>query len=345
MNTHSSLPVDLTALTTWMDSKGLEKGEILDPVLLTGGTQNILLKFTRGVRQFVLRRPPIHLRANSNETMLREARVLGALSGTGVPHPGLIGSCEDLSVLGAAFYLMEPIDGFSAPTGLPSLHAGNPEVRRRMGFAMIDAILALSKIDYLAFGLADFGKIDGYLERQVPRWRKQLESYRDFSGWPGPKEIPGVDTVADWLVKNQPQNFRPGIIHGDFHFGNVMFRYDGPEIAAVIDWELATIGDPLIDLGWLLATWRTEEQSILEDLEFEPWDGLPSSSELIERYVAGSGREPSSISWYAVLACYKLGIILEGTFARACAGKAPTETGAKLHRSAIRLFQRALSWM
>jgi aminoglycoside phosphotransferase (APT) family kinase protein len=213
-----------------------------------------------------------------------------------------------------------------------------------MGFAMVDAILALGRVDHVAVGLADFGKIEGYLERQVPRWRSQLEAYRDLAGWPGPDGIPGIDAVAAWLETNRPRSFTPGIIHGDYHVANVMFRHDSPQLAAIIDWELATIGDPLIDLGWLLATWPMLGQPNLESLRVEPLDGFPTVGELVTRYGAGSSRDISAIDWYAVLACYKLGIILEGTYARACAGKAPKETGDQLHALTISLFQRALSW-
>jgi aminoglycoside phosphotransferase (APT) family kinase protein len=346
MKTASSpLPVDLGALAAWMDGQGLEQGPIADAALLTGGTQNILLKFRRGDRHFVLRRPPEHLRANSNETMRREARVLAALSGSAVPHPGLIAACADEDVLGAAFYLMEPVDGFNATAGLPPLHAGSAQVRREMGFAMVDGILALGRVDPVAAGLSDMGKVEGYLERQVPRWRAQLESYREFASWPGPDGIPGVETVADWLVAHRPARFTPGLIHGDYHIANVMFRHEGPQLAAIIDWELATVGDPLIDLGWLLATWPDAEHPSPAEVRIEPAHGLPSARELVAHYAAHSTRDVSAINWYAVLACYKLGIILEGTYARACAGKAARETGAQLHAQTIGLFERALAWI
>ncbi|WP_234484961.1 phosphotransferase family protein [Noviherbaspirillum pedocola] len=328
-----------------MDTQCLEQGQIAQAHLLTGGTQNILLRFCRGSRDFVLRRPSRHPRPNNNDTIRREARILGALAGTGVPHPGLIAACTSEAVLGTAFYLMEPIDGFNATMGLPALHAGDPAMRREMGFAMVDAILALGRVDHVAVGLADFGKAEGYLERQVPRWRSQLETYRDLAGWPGPTDIPGIDVVADWLEVNRPRNFSPGIIHGDFHVSNVMFRYDSPNLAAIIDWELATIGDPLIDLGWMLATWPLPGQPVLENLRIEPDDGFPMIDELIARYAEGSTRDIAAIDWYVVLACYKLGIILEGTHARACAGKAPRETGDQLHALTISLFKRALSWL
>ena len=174
--------VDLAVLAAWMDGEGLGSGPIEDARLLAGGTQNVLLRFSRAGRAYVLRRPPQHLRANSNETMRREARMLAALAGTAVPHPGLIADCADEAVLGAAFYLMEPIDGFNPSTGLEPLHAGSEAVRHRMGLALVEGIAALGALDYRERGLADFGKVDGYLERQVARWKAQLDSYVDEDG-------------------------------------------------------------------------------------------------------------------------------------------------------------------
>ena len=167
--------VPLDALSAWMDGQGIERGPIENPRLLGGGTQNILLKFERGSRSFVLRRPPKHLRKNSNETMRREARVLTALRGTDVRHPGMIAACGDEAVLGAAFYLMEPVEGFTPREEMPTLHANNPAVRREMGFEMVDAIAALAGVDYVGRGLADLGKLDGYLDRQVGRCGRSLK--------------------------------------------------------------------------------------------------------------------------------------------------------------------------
>lgn len=337
--------VDLDALAGWMNGVGLGAGPIENATLLAGGTQNILLRFQRAGREYVLRRPPPHLRANSNETMRREARVLAALAGSDVPHPGLIAACGDENVIGAAFYLMEPIDGFNPTSGLPALHAGSEKIRHRMGLAMVEGIAALGALDYRAIGLEGLGKPDNYLERQVARWKAQLSSYAEFADWTGPAEIPGVDAVANWLDAHRPQSFKPGVIHGDFHLANVLFRPDGPELAAIVDWELTTIGDPLLDLGWLLATWPEGEDAVVEDVAVTPWRGFPNAQELVEHYRPRTERDVGAIDWYAVLACYKLGIILEGTHARACAGKAPRETGDLLHAKTIGLFQRALRWI
>ena len=337
--------VDLTALADWMDGVGLGSGTVEDAVRLTGGTQNILLRFSRAGRSYVLRRPPPHLRANSNETMRREARVLAAIADSDVPHPALIAACGDETVLGAAFYLMEPIDGFNPTAGLPALHAGSEAVRHRMGLAMVEGIAKLGALDYRAVGLEGLGRPDNYLERQVERWKAQLASYAEFAGWTGPTEIPGVDAVAAWLEANRPAAFQPGIIHGDFHLSNVLFRYDGPELAAIVDWELTTIGDPLLDLGWLLATWPEGDDPDPANVSVKPWKGFATAAELVEHYRPRTSRDLSSVHWYGVLACYKLGIILEGTHARACAGRAPTATGDRLHAQTIGLFERALRWI
>ncbi|UZD66039.1 phosphotransferase family protein [Marinobacter sp. AN1] len=337
--------IDLEKLSNWMKSEGFGSGKIENSEFLGGGTQNVVLKFERDGRHFVLRRPPVHPRKNSNETMRREMRMLGALSGTSVPHPRLILGCPDESVLGVSFYLMEPVEGFTPTIELPELHAGVPSVRYQMGLNLVEGITALGSVDYLSVGLDGFGNLDNYLGRQVERWKSQLESYHDLAGWPGPERIPGVKKVADWLEKHVPASFEPGIIHGDYHLGNVMYQFGGPELAAIVDWELTTVGDPLLDLGWLLATWPEDGVSTVKTLTVDPWEGFPSGSELVEHYRNHSKRSVEAIDWYAVLACYKLGIILEGTHARACAGKATKESGDLLHASTISLFERALNWI
>jgi aminoglycoside phosphotransferase (APT) family kinase protein len=257
----------------------------------------------------------------------------------------LIAASDEAGVaaMGVSFYLMEPIDGFNPVVGLPPLHAGSPKIQHRMGLAVVDGIVALGALDPVALGLADFGRSDQFLERQAPRWSKQLASYAEFEGWPGPQGLPAVAEIAAWLEANRPSAFRPGIMHGDYHMANVMFRNDGPELAAIVDWELATIGDPLLDLGWLLATWAAPGEE--SEVSVKPWIGFPTADELVARYAAGSTRDLGQVGWYAVLACYKLAILLEGTHARACAGKAPRQAGDKLHHRAVWLLDRATKWI
>lgn len=334
--------VDLAVLNSWMDDRGLPPGSVEDVRELGGGTQNILLRFRRGGTEYVLRRGPRHLRPRTNDVLRREARVLTALDGTDVPAPRVIAVCDDETVMGGAvFYLMTPVDGFNATTGLPDLHKGDPGVRHRMGLEAALSLARLGAVDHEAVGLAGYGSPDGFLERQVPRWMHELENYAKLDGYPGP-EIPGLDRVATWLEANRPANWRPGIMHGDYHLANLMFAPAGPEVAAIVDWEMSTIGDPLLDLGWLLATWPSEEDSFSIAGPLAQAGGLPEPAELVAAYRAHSTRDLAAIDWYQVLACFKLGIVLEGTHARACAGKAPRDTGDLLHSLTLGLFERAL---
>jgi aminoglycoside phosphotransferase (APT) family kinase protein len=327
-----------------MDSQGLGKGPIEKLSRLAGGTQNILLSFVRDGRNYVLRRPPATTIADGDETMRREARVLAAIADTDVPHARLIAACGDPAVIGAAFYLMEPVDGFNATVALPPLHAGDPAIRRQMGFEIVDAAARLGRVDAHAVGLGDFGRTEGFLTRQPARWKSQLDGYARFAGWEGVGALPGIDAIGQWLESHSPESFSPGIMHGDYHLANVMYRHDGPGVAAIVDWELATLGDPLIDLGWLIATWPAADLDPAR-LPVTPWEGFPEADELVEHYRARSSRDMSGMLWYKVLACYKLGILLEGTHARASAGKADPTVGRMLHEQTIFLLRRALRWL
>lgn len=332
---------DLDKLAAWMTVRGLGEGPPENVTAISGGTQNILLKFERSGRPYVFRRGPQHLRPVSNKVILRETRVLAALAGTDVPHPRLIAVCEDTEVLGdAVFYLMDPVDGFNAGEGLPHPHAEDPEMQFAMGLSMADALARLGAVDHVAVGLADFGKPDGFLERQVPRWLSELESYSGFDNYAGP-DIGDVTGVAAWLRENTPTRWLPGIMHGDYHAANVMFSHTGPDVVAIVDWEMCTIGDPLLDLGWMLATWRYPGQDGVLGNPLMDAPGLAAPDDLVNRYAANSTRDLSNIRWYAVLACFKLGIILEGSHARAAAGLAPPEVGDQLHTATVRLFERA----
>ncbi|MGQ7859883.1 phosphotransferase family protein [Pseudomonas sp. 32A] len=336
--------VEPDRLARWMDDCGLEHGPIKAARVLAGGTQNLLLHFRRGAREFVLRCPSRELREVGNTTIKREARLLQALAGSAVPHAGLIAACANPDVLGASFYLMEPVQGFNPnnAAGLPPLQASDPQLRRRMGLAMVDALLRLGEIDHNAVGLADFGRPAGFHQRQVARWLAHLDTVKGYDGWPGASKLPGLDRVAAWLNAHCPQQFEAGILHGDFHLSNVMFRHDSAELAAVVDWELATVGDPLLDLAWLVVTWPDADGFGAGTIEVHPWAGFCSTDELVAHYRAGSSRSLADFTWYLVLAGFKLGIFLEVSYARACAGKAPMATGEKHHASALRLLATAL---
>ncbi|QHE91550.1 phosphotransferase [Pandoraea fibrosis] len=330
-------------LQAWIAQQALPgRGPVTECVRLTGGSQNNLFLLSRTDARFVLRRPPRHLRANSNETMVREARVLAALRDSDVPHPRLYAVCDDPDVIGATFYVMAPLDGFTPMGALPGNYATSDEWRHAMGFSMVDAAAALGRIEPDQVGLTDFGKADGWLERQVSRWRTQLESYRDTPGYPG-TSLPDIDTVGDWLERHRPKTCRIGVIHGDFQFANVMFSRERPELIGLVDWELSTLGDPLLDLGWLLSSWTEpgDPQVGGRTPAVTPWAGFPTRDALVRRYGELSGRSMTDMPWYAVLACFKLACLLEGSYSRACAGKASMEMGLFLHNYATWLMARA----
>jgi aminoglycoside phosphotransferase (APT) family kinase protein len=334
--------VDFAIVGNWMDEQGLPGGAFEEVAPLGGGTQNIMLRFRRGGRDYVLRRGPKHLRAKSNEVIRREARLLSALGEAPVRAPRVIAACPDESVLGAVFYLMTPIIGFNPQNELPALHAGDPEIRRQMGLSAVEAIAQLGAVDYRALGLDDYGKPEGFLERQVPRWLAELDSYSANKGYPGP-EIPGVRRVGEWLERHRPTDWRPGILHGDCHLANMMFDYAGPQVVAMVDWEMSTIGDPLLDLGWQIAT-RPEPGTVLATLvgRLGAVGGLPTAEEMVAHYGLFSDRDLGNVTWYTVLACFKLGIVLEGTHARVFAGKAPKRVGDFLHAITLELFDKAV---
>lgn len=370
--------VDFAALATWMDEQQdpqLGHGPITAITPLAGGTQNIMLRFDRATAtgdqaRFVLRRPPLHKRRNSDETMRREARVLSALGATEsaqrVPHPRLIAACGSTDVLGATFYLAEWIDGRNITVAPTDHHLTTPGIGRRMGLSHVEALAALSQVDHTAHDLDGFGRPDGWLSRQVTRWQSHWQGYLETPGY-GVDDLPGVEDVGHWLSANQPEQTRHGIVHGDAHLSNVLFEPDGPEVAALVDWELATLGDPTLDLGWLLATGidhgsdpggardtgdtgdardQDGERPLGAGLASNPVTSqFPSFDDVISHYGNITGADMTNAFWYGTLACYKLGILIEGTWVRALVGKAPQEVGDTLHTAAQGLFTRAQTFM
>jgi aminoglycoside phosphotransferase (APT) family kinase protein len=290
--------------------------------------------------ELVLRRPPQHLRANSNDTMLREARVLAALVGTDVPHPEFYDVCDDLDVIGVAFYLMAPIDGFTPNGELPGAYGTDAAWRERLGLEMARGAASLAAVDHEAVGLATFGKSERWGERQVGRWRSQLEGYSELAGY-GTPDIPGVDRIGEWLDANRPSDVHIGVIHGDYQFANVMFSAEEPRLAAIVDWELSTLGDPMLDLAWALQAFSEPGDAPGRSSQLRPSDGFPTRAEVAARYGELTGRDMADLPWFQVLAYYKLGILLEGTYARACAGQAPKDLGDVMHQYTLWLFAMA----
>jgi aminoglycoside phosphotransferase (APT) family kinase protein len=328
--------MDTRALEAWMDRNDLGTGPIEDLEPIGGGTQNRVLRFRRGSEEYVLRCGPLHPRPETDETIRREVRVVGALQNTGVPVPRILAAEGDPGEMGFTFYVMAPVIGHPIGSGLDLLDADSV-AKHRLGPSMVEGLVRLATVDPYAVGLDDFGRPEGFLERQVARWSRQLESYDAFSGYPGP----GVDVapLQAWLAANVPHDGRIGVMHGDFHIGNVLFAPTG-EVEAIVDWELATLGDPLIDFAELLITWPRpgETQGFAGIVPPERAEGFASVSELIACYEAGADGSLDDLNWYLRLSAYRLAVLLEGTHARATAGLARADVGQLLHESAYRLL-------
>jgi aminoglycoside phosphotransferase (APT) family kinase protein len=333
--------IDWPRLNAWIavhDVPG--SGAVTGVRKLAGGLQNNVFLLQRGAESVVLRRPSKHLRANSNETMLREARVLKALAGSAVPHPQFYAVCDDASVIGSCFYLMAPLEGFTPSGQLPGDYATDATWRRRMGEELVSAAAALAAVDPKAVGLEGLGKPDDWHARQVSRWRSQLDGYRTMPNYDG-EGLPHVDAVGRWLTDQLPVNRRNGIFHGDLQFANVMFSPSAPRISGVVDRELATLGDPLLDLGWILSSWWETGDPEGKKPLVAPWQGFLSRAELVHLYGEITGRDTSEMPWFFALACYKLACLLEGTYARSLAGQAPAEIGKHVHAYALWLMAKA----
>jgi len=303
---------DTVRLAAWMDSLGLGTGAALSHRYISGGTQNEIYEIRRGDLHCVMRIPPPCAPPDRDKGILREWRLIEALGGTDVPHTPAIAVCTDPSVLGRTFYLMGFVDGWSPMSTRrvwPAPFSDDVAARRGLAFQLIEGIALLSRVDWAARGLSDLGRPDGFHERQVERWTAFLNRIKG-------RELPGFDEAAAWLRAHKPLDFIPGIMHGDYQFANVMFRHGAPaRLAAIVDWEMGTVGDPKLDLGWVIQSWPSDT-SVSSD-GYVDLKGMPSRGELLARYAAVSGRQVDDIDYYCVLARWKLAVVLEQGYQRA----------------------------
>ena len=333
--------VDTERLSTWMDAQALEPGAPLTVERITTGHSNEVFRVTRGDRVFVLRRPPRTPLSPTAHDMAREFRVLRAFFGhASVPVPEPIACCTDVDVLGAPFYLMAPIDGVVVREKLPLSLAGDDGAPRACAYALVDALAGIHAFDWKAGGLDGFGKPEGYLDRQVPRWLGQLERYAT-------RPLPEVDEAGRWLQAHTPAMQAPAVIHGDYKLDNVMFAPLLPvELVAVVDWEQSTIGDPLVDLGWVIGLWveAGERASLAGASPFGPAADVPTRRDLVARYAQQTGRDVSNLAFYCVLGLFKLACVMEGSFARFRAGTSDDAYFAALESGVPALARRALEF-
>jgi aminoglycoside phosphotransferase (APT) family kinase protein len=306
--------VDLAALTVWLDAHvpGLRQGP-LDGEVIAGGKSNLTYRITNDTSTWALRRPPLAHVLPTAHDMVREFRVISALSGTQVPVADAIALCEDPAVLGAPFYLMSFVDGvvLDRPDVVAQL---DREGARRACEQLVDTLVALHDVEPSSVGLADFGRPAGFLERQVRRWHAQWQASET-------EHRPGLQPVIDRLTSTLPEQSAPAIVHGDYRLSNVMFRPDFGSIAAVVDWEMATLGDPLTDVGLLVVYQTLASTSAFVMPLMKADDGFLSAGELVARYAAASPRDMSQLAWYVGFGYFKLAVVAEGIHARYLQGK------------------------
>lgn len=311
--------LDLVAFTGWLDRVQpdvLDLSAHVSASLITGGKSNLTYTVSDGQRAVIVRRPPLgHVLATAHD-MSREYRVMQALADSAVPVPQMLSLCEDPDVIGTPFYVMEHVTGTAYQRADELAKLGTDRVEA-IANRFVDTLVDLHSVDFETVGLGDFGRPDGYLERQVARWRKQLEKSRS-------REIPGLDELADWLSASVPAQAAGTIVHGDYRLDNALVN-ESDQIAAVIDWEMSTLGDPLTDVAILLAyqqlalETKDGENAIVTDAPKAP--GYPSIAAITERYASGSGRDVSDLGFHLALAYFKLAVILEGIYVRFSQGQ------------------------
>jgi aminoglycoside phosphotransferase (APT) family kinase protein len=312
--------IDLGALARYLPPLLPEAEGPLEAELISGGKSNLTYLLRAAGGEFVLRRPPLGHVLPTAHDMSREFKVISALGQTDVPVPAARLLCDDPSIIGAPFYVMDRVHGVIVQDGLPDGYAPSADDHRRMSEVYVETLAALHAVDYAEVGLADFGRPEGYLARQVRRWGEQWERSKT-------RELPEIDELKRRLEAALPPSPPPTIVHGDYRLGNVMFAPRDPgRLAAVLDWEMSTLGDPLTDVGYMMMYWVEEGDG---DDRREAFNGGTVSAapgfyrraELAALYAERSGRAAADVEFYLVFAFYKLAIIVEGIQARFLAGQ------------------------
>ena len=327
--------VDLDALTRWLDEQrpGLRTGE-LSGRGIAGGKSNLTYRITDGTSTWALRRPPLAHVLPTAHDMAREYTVMSGLGGTAVPVPQTIALCTDTDVLGANFYLMSYINGvvLDRPEAIAGL---TPELARSTCDQLMDTLVVLHDVDPVSVGLGEFGRPAGFLARQVKRWTQQWQANETE-----PRET--LPALLDKLAATMPEQSRAGIVHGDYRLTNVMYQPDLSGIAAVVDWEMATLGDPLTDVGLLVVyqTLSAADDAVMPRMS--PADGFPTADEMVGRYAAQSDRDLGELDWYVAFGYFKLAVISEGIHNRFLQGKTVGEGFSHFGNSVPRLLDTAL---
>lgn len=305
---------------------------------LTGGNSNETCLLRAGEQAFVLRRPPQHALSSSAHSVTREHAVLSALSETAVPAPRPIALCTDEAVPMAPFMLMERVaDAVSVTERLPTAYWKDASALQQVADEVVDALATVHALDWRAAGLADFGRPERFLERQVPRWYGQWERIARRS-------LPQMTELADWLDGTRPADRAPALMHGDFHLDNCLVSTGEPRLRAVIDWEMATIGDPLLDLGLLVTFWgrRPLDHPAMPAIQaVSRHPEAPPREHLVARYEQTIGARTSNLEYYRCLALFKLAAIVEAAYSQHLAGELNTRYAAALEHDVPAMLEEA----
>jgi aminoglycoside phosphotransferase (APT) family kinase protein len=333
--------VDPESLSRYLDDKLPGEGRF-EVTRHQAGHSNETFFIGRSRREWVLRRPPRGAFLPTAHDVLREYRVLTALGDTAARVPQTFLACEDESVIGAPFYVMEKVHGVVIRERLPEFLERDEGLRPAVGEELVDSLAELHAVDWHAVGLGDWGRPSGYLERQLRRWSGQLALASQFT-----RPLPDLEKVGAWLDGHRPESDPATIVQGDYKLDNVMLAPEPPaRLVAILDWEMATIGDPLADLGWMLSFWREpgdpEDIVLGEHTEVTRLPGFSSRQELMDRYQERTGRSMTDVVWYTVLAVWKLAILLEGSYARHLAGVTDDPFFDELKEGVPALGRRAL---
>lgn len=304
--------------------------------LMNGGRSNLTYAVTDGSREWVVRRPPRGFVQRSAHDVGREYRVMSALASGPVPVPSVVLICSDPSVIGAPFYVMNRVDGVVIRS-TAAFAATDEQSRTRIANDLIDVMADLHMVEAAQVGLEDLGRPDGYLERQVSRWARQ---YREIAV----RDLPEVGSITAQLLASLPRSPGPAIVHGDYRLDNVLVNPGSPgrPISAVLDWEMATLGDPLTDLGNLISCWDeagSPYHPITEGLM--TLSGVPSRREAMERYASRTGLDLTQVDWYVTFNLLKLAVVLEQIYARDVRGETIGDAANGVGELALRVLERA----
>ncbi|WP_374942411.1 phosphotransferase family protein [Sphingomonas sp.] len=323
--------LDLGALSAWMQANVEGFAGPLTYAKFAGGQSNPTYRLDTPTRAYVLRRKPFGPILPSAHAVDREYRVIAGLHPTGFPVPRPYGLCEDSEILGAAFYVMEMVEGRTIWDG--SMPGATPHQRRAHYEAVVDTLAALHSVDYAGAGLESYGKPGNYFERQVARWTKQYKAAET-------ETMPSVEHLIEWLPRTLPEQTRTSIVHGDYRIDNMIFAKDEPKVTAVLDWELSTLGDPLADFSYLLMSWVTEPEGRSGVLGLTGSEtGIPTIEEVVARYCAATGRDGlPDLNWYFAYNLFRLTGIVQGIKKRVELG---TASSAQAEKSAAGVYRLA----